>query len=125
MSGAGQPQASPYFAHSRGCEPMTAGESIATSAARIGRRGGPPGRSARRGCSKSSSSQATAIASWFSVSASEMFHGRADAYDRFVGRYSARLAAELVEFAGVPAGGRAVDVGCGPGGLTAALAERL
>ena len=54
-----------------------------------------------------------------------MFHAPADAYDRFVGRYGASLAAELIAFAGVEPGMRALDVGCGPGPLTAALVERL
>jgi ubiquinone/menaquinone biosynthesis C-methylase UbiE len=49
----------------------------------------------------------------------------ADAYRRFVGRYSAALAEALVEFAGVEPGMRALDVGCGPGGLAAVLADRL
>ena len=49
----------------------------------------------------------------------------ADAYDQFVGRYAPQLAQELVTFADVEAGTRALDVGCGPGGLTAVLADRL
>jgi SAM-dependent methyltransferase len=49
----------------------------------------------------------------------------ADAYDRFVGRYSSELAAELTEFAGIAPGQRALDVGCGPGALTETLADRL
>ena len=49
----------------------------------------------------------------------------AEAYDRHVGRYGAPLAAELIAFAGVEDGMRALDVGCGPGALTAALAQRL
>ena len=55
----------------------------------------------------------------------ETFRVSADAYDRHVGRYSAQLASELIRFAGVQAGMRAVDVGCGPGALTAALVQRL
>jgi SAM-dependent methyltransferase len=55
----------------------------------------------------------------------ETFRTSADAYDRFVGRYGASLAAELILFARVERGMRALDVGCGPGALTAALAERL
>src|SRR5262245_57705541 len=55
----------------------------------------------------------------------ETFIASAEAYDRLVGRYSAPLAAALIEFAGIEPGMRAVDVGCGPGGLTAVLAERL
>jgi trans-aconitate methyltransferase len=43
----------------------------------------------------------------------------ADAYDRFMGRYSAPLAPRFADFAGVAAGQRALDVGCGPGALTA------
>jgi SAM-dependent methyltransferase len=42
-----------------------------------------------------------------------------------VGRYSGPLAAALVEFAGIEPGMHALDVGCGPGALTAALAELL
>jgi SAM-dependent methyltransferase len=55
----------------------------------------------------------------------ETFHASADAYDRHVGRYSDQLASALIAFAGVEPGMRAVDVGCGPGALTAALARRL
>ena len=46
-------------------------------------------------------------------------------YDRFMGRYSERLAPAFADFAGVEAGMRALDVGCGPGALTAELARRL
>lgn len=55
----------------------------------------------------------------------ETFRASADAYDRHVGRYGAQLGSALIEFAGVEPGMRALDVGCGPGALTAALAERL
>jgi SAM-dependent methyltransferase len=55
----------------------------------------------------------------------EMFRTPAEAYDRFVGRYGPQLAAGLMEFAGIEPGMRALDVGCGPGALVAALAERL
>jgi SAM-dependent methyltransferase len=49
----------------------------------------------------------------------------ADAYDRFMGRYSTRLAPGLADFAGVKRGQRALDVGCGPGALTGELVARL
>ena len=55
----------------------------------------------------------------------DTFRASADAYDRHVGRYSSQLASALIGFAGVEPGMRALDVGCGPGALTAALAERL
>ena len=55
----------------------------------------------------------------------ETFFASAEAYDRFVGRYGAQLAEALMEFAWVEPGMRALDVGCGPGALTAALAQRL
>jgi SAM-dependent methyltransferase len=48
-----------------------------------------------------------------------------EAYDAFVGRYGPQLAAELTAFAGVRPGQRALDVGCGTGALTAALAGML
>jgi len=53
------------------------------------------------------------------------FTATGDAYDRFMGRYSRELAPRLVAFAGVADGMRALDVGCGSGLLTAALADRL
>jgi len=49
----------------------------------------------------------------------------AGSYDRFMGRYSGPLAPVFAEFAGVEAGQRALDVGCGPGALVGALVERL
>jgi SAM-dependent methyltransferase len=59
------------------------------------------------------------------MSGANTFLASADAYDRHVGRYGRALAEALVEFAGVEPGMRALDVGCGPGALTAVLAEQL
>jgi SAM-dependent methyltransferase len=53
------------------------------------------------------------------------FDVSADAYDRFMGRYSVTLSPQLADLAGVAAGQRAVDVGCGSGMLTAELVARL
>jgi ubiquinone/menaquinone biosynthesis C-methylase UbiE len=53
------------------------------------------------------------------------FTAAADSYDRYMGRYTRTLAPALADAAGVTAGMRALDVGCGPGGLTHVLAERL
>ena len=53
------------------------------------------------------------------------FEVAADAYDRFMGRYSTPLAPGLAGFASVEAGQRVLDVGCGPGALTSELVGRL
>jgi SAM-dependent methyltransferase len=49
----------------------------------------------------------------------------ADAYDRFMGRYSSLLSPQLADYAGVRSGQRVIDVGCGPGALTSELIDRL
>ncbi len=49
----------------------------------------------------------------------------ADAYDRFMGRYSVPLSGQLADLAGVRGGQRVLDVGCGPGALTTELVERI
>jgi SAM-dependent methyltransferase len=49
----------------------------------------------------------------------------AEAYDRFMGIHSRRLAPQLVDLARVKPGDRALDVGCGPGALTTELVKRL
>jgi SAM-dependent methyltransferase len=53
------------------------------------------------------------------------FASTADAYDRFMGRYSVHLAPSFADFAGVSPGQRILDVGCGPGALTTELVARL
>jgi SAM-dependent methyltransferase len=53
------------------------------------------------------------------------FDVSADAYDRFMGRYSEPLAVQFLKLGQVRSGDRVLDVGCGPGALTAQLVERL
>jgi SAM-dependent methyltransferase len=49
----------------------------------------------------------------------------AEAYDRFMGRYSGPLAPLLADLAGIGREQQVLDVGCGPGALTTELAARL
>ena len=53
------------------------------------------------------------------------FDVAADAYDRFMGRWSRQLSSQLADLAGVAPGMRVLDVGCGPGALTDELVDRL
>ncbi len=50
--------------------------------------------------------------------------GDAEAYERFMGRWSRLVAPEFVDFTSLPETGRVVDVGSGTGSLTFAIAER-
>jgi SAM-dependent methyltransferase len=53
------------------------------------------------------------------------FATSAEHYDRFMGRYTVPLARALADEVGVGEGIRALDVGCGPGGLTSELVDRV
>ena len=53
------------------------------------------------------------------------FDVAADAYDRFMGVWSRPLATEFADFAGIATGMHVLDVGSGPGSLTAELVARL
>jgi SAM-dependent methyltransferase len=53
------------------------------------------------------------------------FDVAAEAYDRFMGRYSVLLSPHLADLAEVHGRQRVLDVGCGPGALTAELVKRL
>ena len=46
---------------------------------------------------------------------------RGDAYEPYVGRWSRLVAAELLDWLGVPPGRRWLDVGCGTGALSATI----
>src|SRR6476661_5252034 len=48
----------------------------------------------------------------------------AEAYERFMGRWSRLVAPQLVEFAALADGGRFLDVGSGTGSLAFAIGER-
>ena len=54
-----------------------------------------------------------------------VFNVGADAYISFMGRYSEPLAARFADLAAVRRGQRVLDVGSGPGALTAELVGRL
>src|SRR4051794_33291192 len=54
-----------------------------------------------------------------------VFTGPADAYDRFMGKFSGPLAPLFCDFAHVDAAMRVLDVGCGPGALVAELVRRV
>jgi ubiquinone/menaquinone biosynthesis C-methylase UbiE len=49
----------------------------------------------------------------------------ANAYDQLMGRWSKTLAGLFIDFAGVAEGESVIDVGCGNGSLTFALAEKV
>ena len=53
------------------------------------------------------------------------FNVAAEAYDRFMGRYSRLLSGPLADLADVRGGQRVLDVGCGPGALVTELVTRL
>ncbi len=53
------------------------------------------------------------------------FEVSADAYMRFMGQYSEPLAPRFADLAGIGDGQRVLDVGCGPGALTAELVHRV
>lgn len=74
-------------------------------------------RSTRHLCASSIRPRAYSPAMSFAVAA--------DAYDRFMGRYSQPLARTFADLIGISAEWRVLDVGCGPGALLTELLGRL
>ena len=66
-----------------------------------------------------------AVVSTVVGSRSVPFNVSANAYDRFMGRYSIPLAPLFADFAGTTSGQRVLDVGCEPGALTTELVRRV
>ena len=61
-----------------------------------------------------------------SAGASSTYHASSGgAYERFLGRWTKRLAVPFIDFANLPAPSDLLDVGCGTGSLAAALAGRF
>lgn len=58
-------------------------------------------------------------------SGSNAYFNVPDAYDKFMGRYSRPLAHEFIRTVPLKAGDRVLDLGCGPGALTAPLVDLL
>lgn len=50
--------------------------------------------------------------------------GRAEAYERYMGRWSRRIAPLFVDWLAVPAGRSWLDIGCGTGALSSAVLQR-
>lgn len=48
-----------------------------------------------------------------------------NAYEPYIGRWSRPVAAEFLDWLGIPAGGRWLDVGCGTGALTQTILQRV
>jgi SAM-dependent methyltransferase len=86
----------------------------------IARGGGGHGRLGWGAHSEAALSHATA-----GYDAGMTFNVAAEAYDRFMGRYSVHLSPQMADLAQVRTGQRVLDVGCGPGALTAELVARL
>ena len=60
-----------------------------------------------------------------STEGAKTFQASGDAYDLYMGRYSRALAVVFADAAGIGHGQTSLDVGCGPGALTAVLVDRL
>ncbi|HEX5093143.1 MAG TPA: class I SAM-dependent methyltransferase, partial [Burkholderiales bacterium] len=47
-----------------------------------------------------------------------------EAYEKYMGRWSRRVAPHFLDWLAVPAGARWIDIGCGTGALSAAIVAR-
>ena len=63
------------------------------------------------------------VAAGGALEAQQKMFGNAEAYERFMGRWSRLVAPLLVNFAGVPESGAVLDVGSGTGALAFEIAS--